>query len=200
MDNTFFNPVYDEDPTYDNISSTSHDDSSPADATIKEALYAGLNEPRFPGYASPKEITHTYDTLSSDGNKKTHPVYAGLKELHFPQYASPKEITHTFDAPFSGGNEKTHPAVKPFHTDLKGRRLEDNVYTLPTNLDQRTSLRAPLIKNAQAINRDISFSSGEYFSVQAPVHHDYRNLDSTTTGGQEKEAGSQVTPQENGPR
>lgn len=163
MGNTFFNPVYDENPTYDHISSVSPDVSSPTDATGKEAVYADLKEPQF------------------------------------PQYAFPKEITPNYDVPSSGGNEKTHPVVKPFNTELKGRRPEDNIYTLPIEPDQPTGLRAPLIENAVAIHRDISCSSGEHFSVQAPVYHDHRNVDSITTGGQEQEAASQVAPQQAGP-
>ena len=173
------------------------DDSSSADASTKEAFYAGLHEPRFPQYASRKEITQTNDALSSGGNEKTEPIYADLQEPHFSQYASPKEITQTHDAPSSGGNEKTLRTEEPLYTDVKGGRLEDNIYTLPE--DQRTSLHAPLIENPSAVNRDISFSSGEYFSVEEPVSYDYIKLDSIATSGQEEEAGTQVTPQENGP-
>lgn len=160
-------------------------------------MYADLQERRFPQYASYREITHTYDAPSSGGNEKTHPAYAGLQEPHFPQYASLKETTHTYDALSSGGNEKAHHAEEPCYTDVKGECLEDNIYTLPEG--QRTSLQAPLVENAPAVNRDMSFSSGEYFSVQAPVSYDYLKLDSIATDGQEEEAGSQVTPQQNGP-
>ena len=134
----------------------------------------------------------------TDGTGK-EAVCADLKESHFPQYASPKEITHNFDVPSSGGNEKTHPVAKPFNTELQGRRLEDNIYTLPIDPEQSTDLQASLIENAEAIHRDMPFSSGEYFSVQAPVYQDHRNLDSITTGGQEQEAASQVAPVQNGP-
>ena len=134
----------------------------------------------------------------TDGTGK-EAVYSDLNEPHFPQHASPKEITHNFDVPSSGGNEKTHPVVKPFNTELKGRRLEDNIYTLPIDPDQSTDLQASLIENAEAIHRDMPFSSGEYFAVQAPVYQDHRNLDSITTAGQEQEAASQVAPEQNGP-
>lgn len=173
------------------------DDSSSANASTKEAFYAGLHEPRFPQYASSKEITQTNDALSSGGNEKTEPIYADLQEPHFSQYVSPKEITQTHDAPASGGNEETLREEEPFYTDVKGGRLEDYIYILPDG--QRTSLHAPLIENAPAVNSDMSFSSGEYFSVEEPVSYDYIRLDSIATGGQEEEVGSQVTPQENGP-
>ena len=169
------------------------DDSSSADASTKEAFYAGLHEPRFPQYASRKEISQTNDALSSGGNEKTEPIYADLQEPHFPQYASPKEITQTHDAPSSGGNDKTLREEEPLYTDVKGGRLEDNIYTLSEG--QRTSL----IENASAVNRDISFSSGEYFSFEEPVSYDYIKLDSIATSGQEEEARTQVMPQENGP-
>lgn len=197
LDNTFTNPAYYADPTYDSIDPMSLDDSSSANASTKEAFYAGLHEPRFPQYASSKEITQTNDALSSGGNEKTEPIYADLQEPHFSQYVSPKEITQTHDAPASGGNEETLREEEPFYTDVKGGRLEDYIYILPDG--QRTSLHAPLIENAPAVNSDMSFSSGEYFSVEEPVSYDYIRLDSIATGGQEEEVGSQVTPQENGP-
>lgn len=173
------------------------EDSSSADASTKEPFYARLHEARLPQYASRKEITQTNDALSSGGNEKTQPIYADLQEPHFSQYASPKEITQTHDAPSSGGNEKTLREEEPLYTDVKGGRLEGNIYTLPEG--QRSSLDAPLIENASAVNRDISFSSGEYFSVEEPVSYDYIKLDSIATSGQEEEAGTQVMPQENGP-